>query len=207
MNVMEYIDRGQGSSDRAIEAAQSNKLTKTKAVAALRKLLKLVNPSKEQLESFIRSLPREWHHTGLYGKRTEFYDISEVTAEVFAAWANPTETQIFHAKNETRVRVRRFLEKHGTKFVVTLSPVGKSALCYNTAMEDMGLFTGYDADSNMRRMLANREIAEADMAARQAKTSAYTFRLTTVREDIATAPLYFSVGALFECFGVAGEVA
>jgi hypothetical protein len=118
MKFMEYINRGQGSSDRALEAAQNMTLPKTKAVVALRKLLKPLKPTTEQLNEFVWSLPREWHHTGLYGKRTEFYNFSDVTPESFARWANPGTEEILVAKNETRERVQRFVAKYGSKFVV-----------------------------------------------------------------------------------------
>lgn len=232
MQTMEYIDRGQGSSDRALEAAQNSTLPKIKAISVLRKMLKTVKPTTEQLKKFIRSLPREWHHTGLYGKRTEFYNFSGVTRKSFARWASPAEIEILAAKNETRERVQRFVAKYGGKFVVQAQDnhgndwqskgykaqlEWDAALSYNSSMEDMGLFGGYDSDSNSRRLHDTFEAAEKAMATRKASAAKVQaenptwqnfdkpLRVITVREDMANKALYFSAGALFERFGTCSE--
>lgn len=219
MKVMEYIDRGQGSSDRAVEAAQNEILPKTKAVAYLRKKLKSARPTTDDIKDFVRKLPKEWHHTGLYGRRTEFFDCSSVTVESYAAWANPSDEKIAQAKAETIDRVKKFVECYGTKFVVQKQSGEKwEGLHYNSAMESMGLFVGYDADSNYRRIYSSEPEAVTAMNAwneRQQKVQsehpewigfAKPLRVVTIAEDMKGATLYFSVGKRFENFGKAGEV-
>lgn len=93
-----------------------------------------------------------------------------------------------------------------------------AALSYNTSMEDMGLFGGYDSDSNSRRLHDTREAAEKAMAARKERAAKVQtenpawknfdkpLRVVTVREDVKNEALYFKAGALFERFGICAEV-
>jgi hypothetical protein len=78
----------------------------------------------------------------------------------------------------------------------------------NTTLECMGLFAGYDAGDNRRRLSATREEAEARAAAWLAKwPDRPAPAIRTVREDMAGEPLYFRAGSLFERFGFCGDIA
>ncbi len=81
--MMEYLRRGQGSSDRAIEAAERNCLPLTKAVPQLCKMaakinIKLTRKVAREILLRKRCVPTEWHHTGLYGEATTFYDLDHL---------------------------------------------------------------------------------------------------------------------------------
>ena len=70
--IMSYIETNQGRSDRAEDAETRGflPLSRAKKVAA-----KKLGVTVDEAAGILRHMgPSEWHHTGLYGKRTDYYD-------------------------------------------------------------------------------------------------------------------------------------
>lgn len=85
---MKYIFKGQGSSDNALRAEERGLHPLTRAVPKLAKLMGITQ--KEAREKLKGEIADEWHHTGKYGRRTDFYDVYRIAGEsrpaAKAAW-------------------------------------------------------------------------------------------------------------------------
>lgn len=89
----------------------------------------------------------------------------------------------------------------------------KNAMHYNSVMESLGLFVGYDADSNWRRIHTTFEAADAYLKGWQErhaksfpKEAPLELRVVTMREDICTScALYGRVNGEFKRLGEARD--
>ena len=81
--VFRYIKQGVGKSHRALEAEQNGRYPMTTAKRELKSRLAeqgvrvTLEESRQHLE---RWHDGEWHHTGLYGMRTDYFNV-RTTAE------------------------------------------------------------------------------------------------------------------------------
>lgn len=141
----------------------------------------------------------EWHHTGIYARRTDYYDTVALAASAEfwrgAASAYPpkaaakllakhnvsplTDAELAAAKEaatkEAIANVERFLATYGSKFVVQINFMDgrngwRQKLRGNSAMSDLGLLSGYDYD-NYGLPVLTREEAEAEVLRRAANPS------------------------------------
>ncbi len=223
MQAATYINDGLGKSRNALEAEDTGRYPMT--VCA--KKLGISSAAFRSGCAAVDYTPTEWHHTGIYARRTDYYDLAELTTQerfwrgaaakyeakraleilnsVGLAPLSAAEDASEHAVElqKCTARVIEFVKKYGAEFVVQNE--GKQRLCYNTGMSDMGLFEGYDSESNMRSMHAKREDAEAHMSRWQSRCPDAKLRIVTVLEDMLTGrtasgsmlPLYGRIGGKF----------
>lgn len=140
----------------------------------------------------------EWHHTGSYARRTDYYDVAVLAAnadfwrgaarkygakkaaEILAAHnVNPlSDTELDNAKTaaikNAVENVERFLGAYTDKYVVQLDFLDgkgwRQKLRGNSAMTDLGLLSGYDYRERGLPVLT-REEAESEVARHAANPS------------------------------------
>ncbi len=77
METMSYIRQGEGRSKRALSAESEGRYPLTTAVRLLSEKPHSCT-QKEIKEYLLAKGSDEWHHTGKYGRSTDYYDISEI---------------------------------------------------------------------------------------------------------------------------------
>ena len=76
MDTASYLRKGQGESDNAINAKYNNKWPLTHAIKIIASELDVTQVlARKIIESFA---PCEWHHSGKYARRVNFYNVSEI---------------------------------------------------------------------------------------------------------------------------------
>jgi len=81
LKIMHYIYKGQGKSDNALSVEDRGSYPMTHAIP---KLIEGAKPYYKLTRKVAKRLllelgnTGEWHHTGLYGKRTNYYNVKMV---------------------------------------------------------------------------------------------------------------------------------
>lgn len=118
LKIADYVFHGRGKSSRAESAEEDGKFPKTKMIEVL----------KECEPEFFRGLnsknfheffsPVEWHHTGKYLKKTDYYDLADLNCSRFWIFFELTresktlsKKRNFKISAETNVTREEFIEK------------------------------------------------------------------------------------------------
>lgn len=76
MKTFNYIFKGYGKSFRARMAEEQGKLPLTHAINEV--AMRCNISKKKARELILKYQPCEWHHTGKYGKRTDYFDTVQI---------------------------------------------------------------------------------------------------------------------------------